>query len=115
MTLLNEIINVLKSMDNKIILLIFSAKWCGPCKILKNKLNDETNELTQQISDLKYIIFDVDEEENEELCNLFKIKGIPHQALVTLDSNDKLIIHDTIVGLDMEKLVNSYKIFNHKI
>lgn len=111
MSLLNKIINVLKTIDSKkrIILLIFSAKWCGPCKMLKANLNDNTNILTQQISDLKYIIFDVDEEENEELCELFKIGGIPHQALVKLDENDKLIIVVTIVGFDYQKLVDSYK------
>ena len=75
MNLINKIINLLKNFDNQVILLIFSASWCGPCKKLKDKLKDENDPNVESIRNMKYVIFDVDDEDNEELCSIFKVGG----------------------------------------
>ena len=108
MSLLDKIINIIKELNTQPILLIFSAKWCGPCKKLKSKLNDENDVKIQQIKNMKYIIFNVDDEENEELCNLFKVKGIPHQVFVKLDEEDNIQVLHKIIGYSIDELVDTY-------
>ena len=108
MNLIDKIINLLKNFDNQVILLIFSASWCGPCKKLKEKLKDENDPNVESIRNMKYVIFDVDDEDNEELCSIFKVGGIPHQVFVKLDENDKINVLHTIVGFNLEELIHTY-------
>lgn len=112
MTSINDIINILAKYNNPTLLLIFSASWCGPCKSLKAKLLDTEDKLVNEIKDMKYIIFDVDDEDNEELCSYFKVSGIPHQVFVNLDENNNLQVLDNIIGYDLQKLVNTFNKFN---
>lgn len=111
MTSINDIINIL-SKYNTIILLIFSAKWCGPCKNLKAKLTDQNDKLVNKIKDMKYIIFDIDDEDNDELCSYFNVSGIPDQIFVKLDENNQLIVLDKIVGYNFELLVDKFITYN---
>jgi thiol-disulfide isomerase/thioredoxin len=74
---------------DKIVLLDFSAIWCGGCKaydiyvfndsIMREKLNK------------KFIIqkIDRDKQENEFLVNKFRIHGLPH--IVLIDKNEKIL------------------------
>lgn len=102
-----DITNILIENQEKTILLIFSASWCGPCKRLKAKLKDESDPKVEQIKNLKYVIIDVDDDENYELCQHFKVGGIPHQVFIALENN-QLVIKKNIVGYNFDELVSTY-------
>lgn len=98
---------------NEVILLIFSASWCGPCKMLKKKLLDETDDYVRRIKDLKYAIIDADADENMPICKYYGVKGIPHQVFIKLvpdnNGNYNVKILDQIIGYDLIGLVNKYE------
>ncbi|MBP6456373.1 MAG: thioredoxin fold domain-containing protein [Chitinophagaceae bacterium] len=71
----------------------FSAKWCGPCKILKPRLQ----ELEQRFGDeIKIIYIDVDE--NKTLADAMNIRSIP---ALYFYKNGKL--HSSFIGLMSKK------------
>lgn len=51
----------------------FTASWCGPCKSISNSLGD-LNEIYKNINFYK---IDVDDEENNDLCDKYEIKSVP--------------------------------------
>lgn len=112
MVTLANLKEILEQNNNEIILLIFSASWCGPCKKLKEKLKDENDTTVEKIKDLKYLIIDVDDEENENICNIFKVKGLPHQVLISIKNNG-IQVHHKIIGYNFEELVNTYIILKN--
>ncbi len=78
----------------------FSAKWCGPCKVLKPRLQA----LEQKYGNgIKVIYIDVDE--NKTLADAMNIKSIP-----ALYFYKKGKLHSTFIGLMSKKgLVNKIK------
>ena len=67
---------------NNILLINFTASWCGPCKKLKP-------ELTRLSQDGKYsnvIFYKVDIDECEEIANKLKITSVPTTLLVKNDN-----------------------------
>jgi len=58
-------------------LVLFSADWCGPCKIIKPSLEKLENELSGSINILK-----ADVGEAEESAKKFNIKNIPTCVLI---------------------------------
>jgi len=108
MVKIDDILKVLSEIDDKVILLIFSAKWCGPCKRLKAKLKDSSDSKVELIKDLKYIIIDVDDDENDEICSQFGIGNIPHQFFVCLKDNT-INIKKHFKGYDLDQLILYYQ------
>lgn len=105
--------NILLKYPDEIILLIFSASWCGPCKQLKQKLCDSDDEFVSKLTNLKYLIIDISEEENESLSNIYKVKNIPHQVFIKLEQDEigdyNVKILDSLVGYDLVGLVSKYE------
>ena len=66
-----EIIN-----SSPLVLVDFSAAWCGPCKVLAPILKDVKDELTD---DIKIIKIDVDR--NKVLAANFNVMGVPTMIL----------------------------------
>ena len=63
--------NILSKECNKLI--CFSAKWCGPCKTLKPKL--ESLSLQDKYNGIEFYTVDVDK--SEELCTTLDITSLP--------------------------------------
>lgn len=64
---LNEAIN-----NEKETLILFSADWCGPCKVLKPTLEKVEESLSESYNFIKVDISDV-----EETIKRFSIRNIP--------------------------------------
>ena len=58
--------------SGNVILLYFGAQWCGPCKQLKKRLSD--SETINIMPKLMVAYIDVDNKENSDLVNRYKIK-----------------------------------------
>jgi thioredoxin len=84
---------ILEASKNRLLLFEFYADWCAPCKILEPILE----ELAQKHKD-ELGIYKIDYDDNRELSNLFKVRGLPFVAFV----KDKVIIH-SMLGLYPKK------------
>jgi thiol-disulfide isomerase/thioredoxin len=91
--------------SGNVILLYFGAQWCGPCKQLKKRLSD--SETINIMPKLMVAYIDVDNKENSDLVNRYKIKSLPTLVLVKLDKN-KVIPVSRIDGYDFTKLKIAY-------
>jgi thioredoxin-related protein len=70
--------------NNKNLLIIFSAKWCGYCRSLKVDLE----KLDVRNYEICYI--DIDEQSNKDLMKHFNIKMVPTSVLVDPKNNKEV-------------------------
>ena len=96
--------------SDQVMMLYFGTSWCGPCKKLKEKIHEEKEELQKILC----IYIDCDEEENEQICEDWKVESLPTQIFVHLDNNH-VVKDDKIEGYDWIRLVMLYnKIIENK-
>lgn len=55
----------------------FGAEWCGPCRMLDQQL--------ENFSLCEVVKYNIDDEENEALCEQYKVRNIP--LTIALDDN----------------------------
>lgn len=85
--------------DNKknVIVLYFGASWCGPCKKLKERLNN-VNEM-KDFKNIRVGYIDVDDDTNKEIFEIYEVSQLPTQKFIRMDDN-KVIVMDTLIGFD---------------
>jgi len=112
---IKELNSIIQKNQDMSFLLIFTASWCGPCQRLKSQLfkkdseGEEVGLITNYKDKLIVLYIDVDEEENEELMNIYKVNSMPTQILIKINynqSNNSLNIDKIgeISGCDLLKL-----------
>jgi len=69
--------------DQSLVLLVFSAEWCGPCKALKKNTLDSA-EFRETGGALR--VADVDIDANEKMARAFGVSAVPTLVLLTADS-----------------------------
>ncbi len=74
--------------DNKPVIAIFSAVWCGPCQSMKKKVYPSA-EVKPLHDKFIWAYLDADDNENKADMEKFKVSGIPH--IEFLDSTGKSI------------------------
>ena len=79
----NEIIN-----SSEPTLIKFSAIWCGSCKVLGKTLEDMKDSLPKT--------YEVDVDENMELCEKYKISNIP--VLMLFNSGELVKRHNGLIS-----------------
>jgi len=84
-------------LQNKIIVIYFGAEWCGPCEALKERL--ESEEAIEEMPNLSVAYVDIDNDENDDICDIYRVKGLPSQFFIKLDDNNVVIIKN-IIGYD---------------
>jgi len=76
--------------DQSLVLLIFGAEWCGPCKLLKSKTLSAP-EFSRQESALHFVEIDIDA--NQKMAHSFAVEAVPTIVLLTADG--KIIARQT--------------------
>ena len=112
---LKELNSEIANNYSKNILLVFTATWCGPCQKLKSELINTNQDgsrsgiQVQYQDSLNILYIDVDEDENEELMELYQVSGMPTQVLIKpkldkINNSIKIDKISQIVGYDGIKL-----------
>lgn len=78
--------------EGKYTVLVFSAKWCNPCKMLHKNLAAPA--VQEELKNFNIVEIDIDIDGNKDLCTTFKVGSIPHMAIV---DGDRLV--DSQVGV----------------
>ena len=87
-------------LNENIALVDFSAKWCGPCKMLEPILE----EVSEELKDIT-TFFNIDVDENPALAQKFGITSIP--ALILLKNGEMV---DMEIGFQpKENIINFIK------
>lgn len=88
--------------NDSYIFFYFTAKWCGPCKILSPQIEKLSNIIDDSI--IKIYKIDIDDENNEEICNKCLIKSVP-TSIIFKNRTSKSIIN----GNDINKILLELK------
>jgi|TARA_B110001469_G_C9639189_1_gene321095 thioredoxin 1 len=89
--------------NDTLIMLYFTASWCGPCKKIKPFIDEKQKEF----KNVCFSTINVDDNDYEDLCNDFSISAMP--TFVFYKNNSEL---DKVVGVDetkIESLLNTHK------
>ena len=62
--------------SEKLVLIDFSATWCGPCKTLAPILKQVKDNLGERITIIK-----IDVDKNQQLASKYQIRGVPTMIL----------------------------------
>ncbi|XP_033171201.1 thioredoxin-T [Drosophila mauritiana] len=80
--------------EDKLVVIDFYADWCGPCKIIAQKLE----ELAEQYSD-RVVVLKVNVDKNEDITVEYKVNSMP--TFVFIKGGDVL---ELLVGSNIDKL-----------
>lgn len=98
-TILQDIKN-----EKKPMIIIFSAKWCGPCK----QIEPIYHSLEAKYSNVVFVAVDI--EKHEELAKKYHIKGMPTFVLIKYDGTEC----ERLIGAHSDELINLVFKYGHK-
>ena len=78
-----------------IVLVDFSATWCGPCKMQKPVLEEMESEVD-------FDIYSVDVDENQELAGRYNVNAVPSMMLFKGG-----VLKNTLVGFQAKEVILS--------
>ena len=96
---LNQILNESKNNPNKLLILDFTAPWCGPCQSLAPKLEI----LAKKYNQVSFYKIDHDNHLMSNIFNCFNVSGMP--SLVFF-KNGKEVINKLVGVSDINELEN---------
>ncbi len=79
--------------ETKILIVDFSAVWCGPCKSLGKTLEKKVEPKLEEMDDVDIVKIDIDK--NRELAQSLNIKGVPTMMFFV---EGKKVVFDTDRG-----------------
>ena len=83
-------------------LLVFSAKWCGPCRMMKSTVWNDPN-VKDKLEDFDSVNFiDIDKPESRQLTNMYRVNAVPTIYIV----NEKGVPVKTGNTMDVSRTIN---------
>ncbi len=82
---------------DKLLVFMFTADWCGPCKRMKQHI---TTNKTSLYDNMRLLCIDVDD--NDDLCGQFSIESMPTFVFNVVDSEGGLRKLQTFSGADSD-------------
>jgi thioredoxin 1 len=73
--------------NSKLVVLYFSAPWCGPCRALGPVMEEISSEYGDRVEVIK-----VDVDEEEELAEAYQVTSIPVLKIISNGESKKTII-----------------------
>lgn len=101
---------ILDNIDEKVVVLYFGATWCQPCKLLKSRLEDDDTK--QMMPNIAVCYLDVDNEDNQQLCEQYKAESLPTQIFIKLE-NDQVVEVGRVEGYNFNSLKAEYDKYNN--
>ena len=65
------------SKEDTLIIIIFSATWCGPCQMLKRVLGNIQDLFKLQNLEGNVLVFECDVDQNSALAQEFQVNSVP--------------------------------------
>jgi thiol-disulfide isomerase/thioredoxin len=98
-----QLIDEIKNNSDKLLIFMFTASWCGPCKRIKQEIDNSGNSICRMFGYAQFFYIDV--EENEEILTDFPdIKSMPTFVFNRIE-NGKLTKLDTLTGAETQNLI----------
>ena len=83
-----------------LVLVDFTATWCGPCQVLAPILHDLKEDMGDQLSILK-----IDVDKNQQLASNYRVQGVP--TLILFKEGTQVWRQSGVVPLDqLKQIVN---------
>jgi thioredoxin 1 len=82
--------------ENKVVVLKFSAEWCGPCRALHSQMTKDTSDM---------LVVECDVTDNPEIAQFHKVASIPHLVFYV----NGVVTGKPITGANLEKIKSTYK------
>ena len=83
-------------------LLVFSAKWCGRCRMMKSTVWNDPN-VKDKLEDFDSVNFiDIDKPESRQLTNMYRVNAVPTIYIV----NEKGVPVKTGNTMDVSRTIN---------
>lgn len=94
--------------EDSLIIFVFSATWCGPCKKLKKFIKEEGG-LDEYEG--KIVVFVIDVDGCDDLANGYSIRSMPTVVIHKMEKDEEgdmeLKIIKKIVGFDKQGLIET--------
>ena len=101
----SDLIQKINLYTDKLLIFMFTASWCNPCKNIKKIIHNETDNTGLAIENNHVVFFYIDVDINEELTNEFNINSMPTFILHRVGNDNKLRVVNTFKGADKNKLI----------
>lgn len=66
-------------------ILVMTAVWCSPCKMLKPILE----QVSEEHPEVDFVFHDIDSEEGQQLCQQYRVRSVP--TIIKLDDQGDLV------------------------
>ena len=90
-----DFVNYSKSNPTKLMVLDFTASWCGPCK----SLTPFITYLKEQYENVEFYEIDIEDDNTETITNTFDIKKVP--TFIYYKNGE---VCNTLIGTDKNKI-----------
>lgn len=89
--------------ENKLVVLYFTASWCGPCKSFSPQFEKQIGNISDKWEE-KYAFYKINVDNFEELCKKHNISSVPTVLFLKEDK-----ITDKLVGCNLTSFCTMLK------